>query len=93
MGVMHPVRDSPAMVGHQDGGVCDIAHQVVDLFAVGEALVPAAHNRKLCLDMDDTHVPQVLHATTRPNASITALNGDGWRQLCVGTTSWLAAWR
>ena len=42
VGVVGAVADAPAVVGHQDGGVGDVAHQVVDVAVVGEALVAAA---------------------------------------------------
>ncbi len=45
VGVVLPVGDAPAVVGHQDGGVGDVTHKVVQLLVVAEALVPAAlHN-------------------------------------------------
>ena len=42
VGVVRPVADPPAVVWHQDGAVCDVADQVIDLPAIGEALVPTA---------------------------------------------------
>jgi hypothetical protein len=44
VGVVCPVADPPAMVGHQDRAVHYVAHQIIDLAAVAEALVPAAHH-------------------------------------------------
>lgn len=44
VGVVCPMADPPAVVGHQDGAVHDVPHQVIDLAAVAEALVPAAHH-------------------------------------------------
>lgn len=42
VGVVGAVGDAPAVVGDQDGGVGDVAHQVVQLAVVAEALVAAA---------------------------------------------------
>lgn len=44
VGVVCPMADPPAVVGHQDGAVHNVAHQVIDLAAIAEALVPAAHH-------------------------------------------------
>jgi hypothetical protein len=40
--MVRPVADSPPVVGHQDGGVCDISHQIIQLLVVGEAAVTTA---------------------------------------------------
>lgn len=50
VGVVGAVADAPAVVGHQDGAVHDVAHQVVQRLVVAEALVPAActHHERAC---------------------------------------------
>jgi hypothetical protein len=50
VGVVGAVADAPAVVGHQDGAVHDVAHQVVQRLVVAEALVPAArtHHERTC---------------------------------------------
>ena len=42
VGMMLAVTYSPAMVRHKDGGMRDVTHQVVELTAVAEALMPTA---------------------------------------------------
>ncbi len=42
VGVVRAVADSPAVVGHQNGRVHDVAHQVIQSAVVAEALVAAA---------------------------------------------------
>lgn len=53
--VVLAVADTPAVVGHQDAGVCDVAHQVIQVTAAAEALVATAREKP-------THVSQ-LHAS------------------------------
>ncbi len=42
VGVVGAVTNPPAVVGHQNGAVHDVAHQVVQCLVAAEALVPAA---------------------------------------------------
>ena len=40
VGVMGPVRYSPSVIGYEDGGVDNVANEVVEGSVVGEGLVP-----------------------------------------------------
>lgn len=60
VGVVGAVADAPAVVGHKDGGVRQVAHEVVQGLVVGEALVAAA-GRKLCKErVSAKSVPSVF---------------------------------
>ncbi len=37
--VMCSVTNPPPMIGHKNGGMCDVAHKVIELSAVAETLV------------------------------------------------------
>ncbi len=39
IGMVCSVADTPTMVGHQDGCMCDVANQIVQGFVVGKALM------------------------------------------------------
>lgn len=58
VGMVRAVADAPAVVGDQDGGVGDVAHQVVERLVVGKALVAAgkkARVREAATEMQSTY--------------------------------------
>ena len=45
VGVVSAVADAPSVVGHQDGGVSEVAHKVIQVLVVGEACVAAVKHK------------------------------------------------
>ena len=43
--VVLAMAHTPAMVWHQNGGMCDVAYQVIQVTVVAETLVAAVHAR------------------------------------------------
>ena len=74
VGMVGAVRYPPPVVGHEDGGVRDVAYQVIDLPAVGEAAVPTAQQQE--------RVSQVLILGCWHGAS-----KAGWPAPAAGRTS------
>lgn len=44
--VMRSVTNPPPMVGHKNGGMCNVAHKVIQLSAAAEALVATVNKYK-----------------------------------------------
>ncbi len=73
VGMVGAVADSPAVVGHQDGAVHNVAHKVIQGPVVAEALVAAAQRHMHTPQSPCSHLPVVLNWLHADSNALTTL--------------------